>query len=97
MSDATRKNKINRTLKKTLSYSIGVVFFALALLIFCLKIYLASPYSAEQLSRLLSSYLSQPVKIFAVHTSGATLYLKGVQIANPPGFPAGNLARVDSL
>ncbi|HEY3307985.1 MAG TPA: AsmA-like C-terminal region-containing protein, partial [Desulfuromonadaceae bacterium] len=46
---------------------------------------------------LLSSYLSQPVKIFAVHTSGATLYLKGVQIANPPGFPAGNLARVDSL
>src|SRR5689334_17202680 len=80
---------------------------ALALLLSCLlavvgalaglKWYLGTPAAAARLSRYLTSYLHQEVKVSSLATSGGTLYLRGISIANPTDFPRGNLAAADSL
>ena len=79
-------------------YRIGAALFCL-LVIFTLslKIYLATPYSAPQLSRMLTSYLHQTVIVSSLRSKGDTIYLMGLSLANPTGFPAGNLATADSI
>jgi hypothetical protein len=62
-----------------------------------LKLYLNSPYAAALASRLLSSYLHQPVRIHELNTSGSSLTLKGVTLGNPPGTVPGEFLEVDSL
>ncbi len=62
-----------------------------------LEIYLSTPLAAAQLSRFLTTALHQPVGVASLRIAGGTLYLKGVALANPPEFPAGNLASVDTI
>jgi len=77
---------------------IFLAFAGLVVLLFvALKIYLASPYPAAELSRILSASLGTPVVVAGIESSGATIYLKGVRVPNPPAFPAGNLLYADSL
>ena len=79
-------------------YRIGAAFFCLlAVFILSLKIYLATPYSAPQLSRLLTNYLHQTVTVSSLRSKGDTIYLMGLSLANPTGFPSGNLATADSI
>ena len=71
------------------------VFLALGAI--SLKVYLSTPLAASHLSRLITSFLHQPARVTGLHLSGTTLTLTGVTLANPPGFPAGNLASVETL
>jgi hypothetical protein len=67
---------------------------------FCLlglEIYLATPLPAAQLSRLLTSYLQQPLHVSGLHRGGGTLYLTGVTLANPADISPGNLLEADSI
>src|SRR6185369_6952120 len=97
MSDSTRKNSAFKIVRKIL-FRIAGTFVCMVLLCFiALKIYLATPYAAPRLSRLLTSYLHQTVTVSSLHTTGATLYLQGLSLANPAVFPAGNLATSDSI
>ncbi|OHB32063.1 MAG: hypothetical protein A2X79_05275 [Desulfuromonadaceae bacterium GWB2_53_15] len=90
MGDSTGKIKLWFRIAGMLLCILPVSFLAL-------KIYLATPFSAPQLSQLLTAYLHQTVAISALRTTGGSLYLQGVSLANPPGFPAGNLATADSI
>ncbi|MBI5655974.1 MAG: DUF748 domain-containing protein [Geobacter sp.] len=69
----------------------------LALGAISLKVYLATPLAAAHLSRFLTSFLHQKTQVAGLQLSGTTLTLKGVTLANPSGFPAGNLASVETL
>jgi uncharacterized protein involved in outer membrane biogenesis len=75
----------------------------LVLVCFCivaiisLKIYLGTPHASALLSKSLTSYLQQPVRISGLHTAGASIYLTGVSLGNPPDVPPGNLMKVDSI
>jgi len=70
----------------------AVMFIALAG-----ALYLATPLPAQQASRVLTSYLRQNFTIDRVQVAGGTLHLRGVRLANPPGFPGGWLAAADSI
>ncbi len=85
----TRSSSIRRVLIR------GLYLFLAAFV--SLEIYLATPLAAAQLSRLLTSTLHQPVRVTDLRIAGGTMYLKGVALTNPPGFPAGNLASVGSI
>jgi len=97
MNDAARQETSDKRVKKIFFYSAGSGLIAFALVVVSLKIYLASPYPARQLSTLLSAYLQQPVNVQALHTSGPHLYLQGLSIADPAGFSAGSLVTARSL
>lgn len=71
-----------------------LVFFGAAV---CLKLYLASPLASGQLSSFLSGYLHYPVSVSALETRGGVLVVRGISIANPEGFPSGELATVGTL
>lgn len=97
MGDSTRKNSAFKIARKIL-FRIAGTFVCLVLLCFlALKIYLATPFAAPRLSRLLTSYLHQTITVSSLRTTGGTLYLKGLSLSNPAGFPAGNLATADSI
>jgi hypothetical protein len=97
MSDAgNRKDKSGKS-RKMLLRCTGAVFSVVFLCALSLKIYLATPLAATHLSRLLTSALHQPVRVAGLDTSGVTLHLKGVSVANPVEFPVGSLAAADSL
>lgn len=85
------------SLRKILLRSILTLVSILILLFLTLKIYIATPLAAAQISRLLTSHLHQPVTVTRLHMSGCTLYLTGLSLSNPSGFPAGNLAAADSI
>jgi len=85
------------SLRKILLRSALTIVSILALLFLALKVYLPSPLAAAQISRLLTSRLHQPVRVVRLHTAGCTLYLAGLSLGNPSGFPAGNLASADSI
>src|SRR6266571_1742223 len=89
----TRSGSARRVLIRGL-YGV-LAAFVLGLIAF--EIYLATPLAAAQLSRLLTSTLHQPVRVAGLRIAGGTLYLKGVALVNPPEFPAGNFASVDSI
>ena len=93
MSESTKKISARKIL-----FRIAGMFLSVLLVSFlALKIYLTTPFSGPQLSRLLTSYLHQTVTVSALRTAGGTLYLQGVSLANPAGFPAGNFATADSI
>lgn len=73
------------------------VLAAFVLGLITLEIYLATPLAAAQLSRFLTAALHQPVRMTGLRIAGGTMNLKGVTLANPPEFPAGNLASVDTI
>jgi len=86
-----------KTARKVLSRTIMTVVCALVLIVLALGIYLATPLPARQVSRYLTSYLHQTFTVDRLQTTGATLYLRGVRLANPPGFQKGSLAVADSV
>ncbi len=94
--DTLRKTGLGRP-GKILLVSILSFFFAILLLVLALKIYLATPLAAAQISRLLTSHLHQRVRVTGLHTAGCTLTLTGLSLSNPSDFPAGNLASTDSI
>ena len=94
--DTSRKTGLKRSGKILLASTLSF-FFTILLLALALKIYLATPLAAAQISRLLTSHLHQPVRVTGLHTAGCALYLTGLSMGNPSDFPAGNLASADSI
>jgi hypothetical protein len=97
MDDPVKVNKSQKTTGKYLSRCALGFCSLLVLLTLALAVYLASPLPARQVSRLLTSYLRQNFTVESLQTSGRTLYLKGVRLENPPGFPEGSLATADRI
>lgn len=97
MSNADRQVPSGKRMARIFVFCAGIALLAFALITVSLKMYLASPYPARQLSTLLSASLHQPVTVQAVHVSGLNLYLVGVSIADPPGFSGGTLLTAGSL
>lgn len=97
MNNGTRKNSVFKMARKILFRIAGVFACVFILCFLSLKVYLATPFCAPQISRLLTSYLHQTITVSALHTTGGTVYLQGLALANPSGFPAGNLATADSI
>jgi len=97
MSDAGNRKDTSGKARKVLFRGIGAVFSVVFLCAISLKIYLATPLAATHLSRLLTSVLRQPVKVAGLDTSGGTLRLTGVSLANPADFPPGSLAAADAI
>jgi len=97
MSDTARQEIWNKRLRKIFFFCGVTLLVAAALVAVSLKIYLASPHPARQLSMLLSTSLHQTVTVQAVHTSGLNLYLIGVLVADPAGFSGGTLLTAQSL
>ncbi len=62
-----------------------------------LVIFLNSPPAPALLSRILTDYLRQPVRVAALRTDGAAVSLTGVALANPSAAASGDLCRVDEL
>ena len=97
MSDAVdgKKNlgKSTTLLSLVLASVVGLVL----LTFLALHLYLASPLSAPQLSRFVTSYLKQEFTVKEVQLSGGTLILKGVQLKNPAGFEGGDLFAADRV
>lgn len=85
------------TYKKILLFAVFALLVLAVITPFALKKYLTTPPAAARISRLLSDTLGQPVLIQSAELSGATLRLKGLAVANSPGFPTTNLLSVDSL
>jgi len=97
MSDTARQETGNKRVR-TIVFSIAATLLLIfALLSLSLKIYLASPYPARQLSALLSDYLHQPASVQALHTSATQIRITGLTIADPAGFPPGSLLTAESL
>jgi hypothetical protein len=91
------ENSNTGTYKKILLYSaVACIVLALLLSVVLLR-YIATPYAAVQISRMLSDSLGQPVVIEHVTVSGRTLHLKGLSLANPDGFPRAKLLSIDSI
>jgi len=97
MGNDTGHNSITATWAKVLLRCALFVVPTVLLALLFLKIYLNTSLAASQLSRFLSDYAHQPVRVAGIGTSGGVLHLKGVSLANPPGFPAGDLVAVDAL
>ena len=97
MGDAA--NEKSKPEKKTrfLSRLVLLVLGILLLIFVSIKIYLATKYPADQLSRFVTSQLKQDFSVQSIDTSGAKLVLKGVRLKNPAGFPEGNLTAADSV
>lgn len=85
------------TYRKILLSAVFTLLVLAAAAPFALKKYLTTPPAAARISRLLSGTLGQPVVVTSAELSGATLLLKGLTIANPPGFPTPHLLTIDSL
>jgi hypothetical protein len=73
------------------------VLCLLAAVVLGLIVYLSTPLAARHVSSLLTSYLHQNISIDKIRTTGAGLYLRGVRLDNPTGFPRGSMVAADSL
>lgn len=93
---AIKKNKF-RTARKLLLRSFLAVVFLGILAAISLKIYLETTQASSLLSKMLTSYLHEPVSVTGLHMKGGSVRLTGVSLANPPGFLPGNLAEVDAI
>lgn len=82
---------------RTLARILAGVALLILLVPFAFKLYLASPQAARHLSRLLTDALHSPVTVAALETRGGTVVIRGLSIANPPGFSTAPLAAVDAL
>ncbi len=97
MNDTAAGKNRYRTVQKLLIRSFLVVVCLCTLGAIFLKIYLGTPHASSLLSRTLTSYLHQSVRVTSLHTAGGSLYLTGVSLGNPPDLPPGNLAEADSI
>ncbi|MBW4056659.1 MAG: AsmA family protein [Proteobacteria bacterium] len=97
MNDTAAGKNRYRTVRKLLIRSFLVVVCLCTLGVISLKIYLGTPHASSLLSRTLTSYLHQSVRVTSLHTAGGSLYLTGVSLGNPPDLPPGNLAEADSI
>ncbi len=76
---------------------IAWTFLALLVLYLAVKMVLATPFAAGWLSGYLSESLHQQVSLASIRLSGVTVFVRGVIIANPEGFPRGALLTARSL
>jgi hypothetical protein len=97
MADATPEITRGSSPKRWLLRALVVLAVLLLVVLAALAGYLASPLPARQLSALVSSYLKQDFHVEKVDRSGGTLYLRGVRLDSPRGFPRGNLLQADSI
>lgn len=97
MSDAGDGKKNLGKSVKLLSLVLASVLGLFVLVFLALHAYLASPLSAPQLSRFVTSYLRQELIVKEVQLSGRTLILKGVRLKNPAGFTGGDLFAADQV
>ena len=97
MGDAANQNIVREKTTRFLSRLVVSVLGILLLIFASIKIYLATQYPADQLSRFVTSQLNQDFSVQSIDTSGAKLVLKGVRLKNPAGFPEGNLTVADSV
>jgi len=97
MNDTAAGKNRYRTVRKLLIRSFLVVVCLCTLGVISLKIYLGTPHASSLLSKTLTSYLHQPVRITSLHTAGGSIYLTGVSLGNPPDLPSGNLVEADSI
>ena len=97
MGDGAGKD--NRfSMVRTIPVCVAAALLCLFLvLLLSLKVYIATPHCASRLSRLLSDYLHQGVTVSAIATTGGGIHLTGLSLANPAGFPNGNLVTAASL
>jgi len=96
MSDAPKADNEKST-GRLLSRLIVALLALLLLIVVAIRLYLATPYPAEQLSKLVSAQLQQKFTVKELDFAGTTLILKGISLKNPDGFPAGELVRADSV
>ena len=96
MSDAPQEKKMGRAARLLSRLTVSVLCILL-LIALSIRIYLATPYPASQLSRFVSSLLHQGFLVQSLEISGSTLILKGVRLENPAGFPQGSLVAADSV
>lgn len=98
MSEPAHEKSENQGTRRSLLRRILLaVACLLVLMVLAAGLYLATPLPARQLSRLGSSFLHQGLVVEKLEISGATLYLRGLKLENPTGFPKGNLAVADSV
>lgn len=83
--------------RRTLARVLAACSLLVLLVPVFLKLYLVSPLAPRHLSRLLTDALRSPVSVAALETRGGTVVIRGLSIANPPGFSAAPLARVETL
>ncbi|WP_460593769.1 AsmA family protein [Geomonas sp. Red276] len=72
-----------------------LLFFLVVLA--ALAVYLASPFPAAHLSRLVRSQLHQDFTISSLHLEGGSIVLVKVRLDNPPGFPSRPLLAADRV
>ncbi|GFO58537.1 hypothetical protein GMST_08620 [Geomonas silvestris] len=98
MSEPAHEKTENQGTRRSLLRRILLaVACLLILMVLTAGLYLATPLPARHLSRLGSSFLHQGLVVERLEISGATLYLRGLKLENPPGFARGNLAAADTV
>lgn len=83
--------------RRAFAWILAVAVLLILAVPFALKLYLASPSAVRHLSRILTDSLHSPVTVADVELHGRTVVIRGLSIANPPGFSAAPLAAVDTL
>jgi len=97
MTDSASKNRAFKLLMSLLRGTALVLLGAVLVSAAALYTYLNSSLAADQASRLLTSFLQQNIRIAKIHTSGGTVTLNGIALANPTGAAPGNLLELDTL
>ncbi len=97
MSGTKTANHIIGPARKLLLRALVVLVCVVVVCALSLEIYLNSSHAPVFVSRMLTDYLRQPVRVAALHTDGGVLSLTGVALVNPPGAPPGNLCEVDTI
>lgn len=97
----TQKNESAQTPRPVRARPIVLILVAVALLILAvpvlIKFYFVSPLAPRHLSRILTGYLHAPVSVTGLEIGGGKVIVRGLSIANQPGFSSSPLAAVDTL
>ncbi len=86
-----------RRLKKAALWGTGGALVVVVALYLLLNVILNTPQATDRIAKFLSDTLHQPASVTSVALTGGTVTVKGLSIANPPGFTPGNLLTVRSL
>ena len=97
MADSREEHKGRTITRRFLVYAALFLFLLCSVVAISLKLYLSSAHPAAQLSRLLTEYLRLPVSVSELRISGGGVQARNIALANPAGFPAGNLATLKSI
>ncbi|HTP67076.1 MAG TPA: hypothetical protein VMJ66_16920 [Geobacteraceae bacterium] len=97
MTEQSEGKKRFSRLKRIILRVAGVTLLVVAALYLLLNAILNSPPVNSRISTLLTETLHQPSAVTGVTINGGTITVRGLAIANPPGFAAGNLLTVRSL